>query len=115
MPKCHEPKIYNQTSHHFHEMGSKSAQCVNCHMVGKHYMGIDFRRDHSFRIPRPDQSVLYGTPNACTNCHKDKEDKWAADAVKKWYPNSERKHFSDLLIPGEFMDKDFVNEKTLRQ
>ena len=29
--------------------------------------------------------MLYGTPNVCTNCHKDKEDKWAADAVKDWY------------------------------
>lgn len=33
------------------------------------YMDVDPRRDHSFRIPRPDLSVKLGTPNACTRCH----------------------------------------------
>lgn len=32
-------------------------------------MDVDFRRDHSLRIPRPDVSVEFGTPNACTDCH----------------------------------------------
>jgi tetratricopeptide (TPR) repeat protein len=50
-------------------------------MPHKTYMGIDKRRDHSIRIPRPDHTVEYGTPNACNKCHKDKDAKWAADAV----------------------------------
>src|SRR5205807_5929242 len=33
------------------------------------YMDVDPRRDHSFRVPRPDLSVRLGTPNACTRCH----------------------------------------------
>ena len=33
------------------------------------YMVIDERRDHSFRVPRPDLSVELGTPNACNDCH----------------------------------------------
>ena len=33
------------------------------------YMDVDPRRDHSFRVPRPDLSVNLGTPNACTRCH----------------------------------------------
>ena len=44
-------------------------------------MGIDDRRDHSIRIPRPDHSVEFGTPNACNQCHTDKDAKWAANAV----------------------------------
>ncbi len=50
-------------------------------------MVIDERRDHSFRIPRPDLSVALGTTNACNNCHTraDETFQWAADAVKKWY------------------------------
>ncbi len=42
---------------------------MNCHMPGRTYMELDFRRDHSLRIPRPDLSVEFDTPNACTGCH----------------------------------------------
>jgi tetratricopeptide (TPR) repeat protein len=33
------------------------------------YMEVDPRRDHSLRVPRPDLSVQFHTPNACTGCH----------------------------------------------
>ena len=36
-------------------------------------MVVDPRRDHSFRVPRPDLSVKLGTPNACTGCHLELE------------------------------------------
>jgi tetratricopeptide (TPR) repeat protein len=36
------------------------AQCEGCHMPGRHYMGVDYRPDHSFRIPRPDLSLALG-------------------------------------------------------
>jgi len=50
-------------------------------MPEKTYMGIDARRDHSIRVPRPDLSVKFGTPNACNRCHADKDAQWAADAI----------------------------------
>ena len=28
--------------------------CVDCHMPSRIYMGVDARRDHSMRIPRPE-------------------------------------------------------------
>lgn len=96
---CHDPK-YNSEAHHFHTLNTQSAECVNCHMPQKTYMGNDHRRDHSFRIPRPDQSVLYGTPNSCTSCHNNKTNKWAADFVIKWYGPKRAYHFSDDLLPG---------------
>jgi len=51
------------------------------------YMVIDERRDHSFRVPRPDISAAIGTTNACNNCHTKPNEtfQWAADAIKKWY------------------------------
>jgi tetratricopeptide (TPR) repeat protein len=63
------------------------SQCVECHMPSRLYMVIDERRDHSFRVPRPDLSVELGTPNACNDCHTraDETFQWAADAVRKWY------------------------------
>jgi len=61
-------------------------------------MGNDFRRDHSFRIPRPDQSVKYNTPNACKGCHEKESNQWAADWIIKWYGPKRRDHYSDKLI-----------------
>ena len=69
--------------HHFHQPGSAGAECKSCHMIERVYMGIDARRDHSFRIPRPDLSVLLGTPNACNDCHQDKSAEWAAAEVAR--------------------------------
>jgi len=73
-------------------------------MPGKLYMGNDLRHDHSFRVPRPDLSVKYGTPNACSNCHKDKSEKVLVEAVIKWYGPKRKYHFADDLIPGSKLD-----------
>jgi len=102
---CHTAK-YNTEQHHFHKINTEGAQCINCHMPEKTYMGNDTRRDHSFRIPRPDQSIKWETPNTCTSCHKGKSNGWAADAIKKWYGPKRAYHFSDDLLPGnELSDK----------
>ncbi len=83
--QCHSAAKYDSPAHHFHQLGSAGARCVECHMPTRTYMVIDARRDHSIRIPRPDLSLKIGTPNACTNCHTDKSAQWALDAVDKWY------------------------------
>ena len=68
---CHQHPAgkYDSPNHHHHEEGTEGASCVACHMPETTYMAIDARRDHSFRVPRPDLSVKFGTPNACTGCH----------------------------------------------
>jgi hypothetical protein len=58
------------------------AQCVSCHMPATTYMGIDARRDHSIRVPRPDRSVSMGVPNACNSCHKDRRATWADEQLR---------------------------------
>lgn len=98
--QCHEKQTYDLEAHHFHPVGTESAQCVNCHMTGELYMVNDFRRDHSFRIPRPDQSIQYGTPNACNNCHTDRSAEWAAKSIEKWYGKERPAHFSNALLAG---------------
>ncbi len=103
--QCHKPE-YDSPQHHFHKPDTEAALCVNCHMTVRTYMGNDHRRDHSFRVPRPDQSVRYDTPNACTGCHKEKLNAWAAEAVKKWYGPERKHHFSDDLLPGSQLDAD---------
>jgi tetratricopeptide (TPR) repeat protein len=68
---CHQHPAgkYDGEIHHRHPMTSTGAQCVECHMPQTTYMDVDPRRDHSFRVPRPDLSVSLGMPNACTRCH----------------------------------------------
>lgn len=83
--QCHRPSVFDQPEHHRHPAGSEAAQCVSCHMSQRTYMGVDVRRDHSFRVPRPDLSAAHGVPNACTQCHSNKPSRWAAEAVKRWY------------------------------
>ncbi len=70
-------RAYDSPEHHFHQEGSDGARCVGCHMPGKVYMGIDHRRDHGFRVPRPDVSARVGAPDVCTGCHADRDLAWA--------------------------------------
>ena len=98
--QCHVPEKYDTPKHHFHQPNTESSKCINCHMPGKFYMGNDFRRDHSFRVPRPDLSLQYGTSNACSGCHKDKDDVWAAASFTKLFGKVDSTHFSEKLAPG---------------
>ncbi|TXT26620.1 MAG: hypothetical protein FD131_4126 [Rhodocyclaceae bacterium] len=92
--RCHSPspnpafpslkaRRYDDPQHHFHSTGQPGSQCVDCHMPSQNYMVVHGRRDHAIRIPRPDLSATLGTPNACGNCHKDRDTTWAAAEIAK--------------------------------
>jgi predicted CXXCH cytochrome family protein len=100
--RCHQSETFDSPEHHFHSSGSAGTQCVECHMPTKTYMGVDPRRDHSIRIPRPDLSLTLGTPNACTQCHKKQTDQWAAKEVKTRYgdPRKNGVHYGEVLDAG---------------
>ena len=83
--QCHGGEVYNVKSHHQHQESSAGAQCANCHMPTTRYMGVDDRRDHSFKIPRPDLSTQFNTPNACIKCHDNKSNQWASANLEKWH------------------------------
>ena len=53
-------------------------------MASRTYMVVDDRRDHSFRIPRPDLTANIGTPNACSSCHADLEPTAAMAVIDGW-------------------------------
>ena len=82
--QCHAPGKFDAPSHHRHATGSAGSQCADCHMPRTTYMVVDPRRDHSMRVPRPDESVTFGVPNACNQCHTDRDARWAAAAVRGW-------------------------------
>ena len=103
--QCHSNEEYNVKSHHQHNESSVGAECVSCHMPTNRYMGVDDRRDHSFKIPRPDLSSQFSIPNACNACHQEKSNQWASDHLKNWngQPNKiiSSKRFLMLLNSGE--------------
>ncbi|HTO70548.1 MAG TPA: tetratricopeptide repeat protein [Myxococcota bacterium] len=82
--RCHSAEKYDAPAHHFHRAGSPGARCVSCHMPAATYMQIDPRRDHSLRVPRPALSAALGAPDACTSCHRDKTQAWAASQLRRW-------------------------------
>jgi len=116
--QCHKATIYDSKDHHFHKQQGESGEpikskdgeilfdvgtgalCEQCHMPGQYYMGIDYRPDHSFRIPRPDLSETIGTPNACNRCHLDKSNEWSMEYMTKWYGERQRPHYGTILEAG---------------
>jgi tetratricopeptide (TPR) repeat protein len=115
--QCHRPEEYDTFQHHFHKYANEKGEpvknkfgeivlvgegalCKTCHMPGNYYMGIDFRRDHSFRIPRPDLSIKYNVPNACNDCHTDKSYQWSEDYIKKYYGERKKFTYASVLADG---------------
>ena len=115
--QCHRADEYDTYQHHFHKYANENGQpvvdkfertiavgegalCKSCHMPGKFYMGIDFRRDHSLRIPRPDLSIKYNVPNACNDCHADKSFQWSEDYIRKYYGERKKFTFASVLADG---------------
>ena len=97
--QCHQASAYFGPQHHHHPGDGAGTACVDCHMPAETYMVVDPRRDHSFRVPRPDLSVSIGTPNACTGCHQAEGDQWAADTVAAWFPEgrSGTPHYAEAI------------------
>ncbi len=106
--QCHQGKTYNSTAHHFHKQfhegkPSDGWLCVKCHMPEQPFMVVDWRADHSLRIPRPDLSRDLNVPNACNDqpgCHGDKSVDWSVKATTKWYGQRKRPHYGQVLAEG---------------
>ncbi len=116
--QCHRAGEYDTKEHHFHKKAGETgdpilsedgevafevgtgAQCVQCHMPGRTYMGIDYRPDHSLRIPRPDLSARMDVPNACNRCHFDKSNAWSDETITKWYGPGRRSHYGTTIEAG---------------
>lgn len=99
--QCHDATVYQARSHHHHAPDSTGSKCVSCHMPARVYMGIDARRDHALRIPRPDLSAKLGTTNACIRCHTDRTNDWAVANSSNWWTDiDDGTHFGSVLAAG---------------
>jgi tetratricopeptide (TPR) repeat protein len=108
---CHLQDKFASMDHHRHETGDVA--CVDCHMVSRTYMGVDGRRDHSFRIPRPDLTITTGAPNACNQCHDDRDSQWAVTAIDEWYGADRAPHYAEAIHAGRSR-KPAANELLVR-
>ena len=121
--QCHTPEgrvqfsargagLFDDPSHHHHQEGSVGAQCVSCHMPERTYMGVDPRRDHSFRVPRPDLTEKIGVPNACATCHADQTPQEAAAHIRQWFPDGQwrQRHFGEVFARARAGDIDAASE-----
>jgi len=116
--QCHRAAQYDTGEHHFHkqegqagepilseqgellfEVGTGS-QCIACHMPGQYFMGVDYRPDHSFRIPNPWLVATLGAPDACLRCHVDQDSQWSQKAVVDWYGPAHTSHYGTVLAAG---------------
>jgi tetratricopeptide (TPR) repeat protein len=126
--QCHRAAEYNTKEHHFHKIKGETgdpiksgdgkilfdvgtgSECVQCHMPGRNYMVIDYRPDHSFRIPRPDLSGQIGSPNSCNRCHTDKTGKWSDEWITKWYGPGRKRHYGTIIEAGRNRKPDEYND-----
>jgi tetratricopeptide (TPR) repeat protein len=103
--RCHQAEVYDSYAHHFHqrEVDGKPSPghlCVKCHMPEQPYMVVDWRADHSLRIPRPDLTVALGVPNACSTCHDDEPIEWVLEHYETWYGQARKPHYGTILAAG---------------
>ncbi|MCF7499978.1 tetratricopeptide repeat protein [Pseudoalteromonas sp. L1] len=102
--QCHSQEIFDTPKHHGHKVATSGSQCVDCHMPATTYMQVDDRRDHSFRVPRPDLTLKTNAPNACNSCHESKTPQWAVAKIKDWHPHSKHlgtAHFSEAFYAAD--------------
>ena len=120
--QCHRTAQYDTAAHHFHKQEGEDgeairspegevlfavgtgARCVDCHMPGSYYMVVDYRPDHSFRIPDPALAAAIGAPDPCLRCHQDKDADWSQQSMLEWYGPGRRAHYGEVIARGRAGD-----------
>jgi tetratricopeptide (TPR) repeat protein len=97
---CHNERVKNAEAHTFHKKDSPGNQCIACHMPMTTFARMH-RSDHSMLPPTPAATMAFKSPNACNQCHDDKDAAWANGWVKKWRT---RDYQAPLLYRAELID-----------
>ncbi|MEM9532382.1 MAG: tetratricopeptide repeat protein [Pseudomonadota bacterium] len=96
--QCHIPSVF-AAADHAPDPNISPDQCVDCHMPARTYMGVDPRRDHSFRIPDAgDRPGHYGKALAAGRAGP-ANPALAAAVENTHYPNIARATALSLLRP----------------
>lgn len=89
--ECHGPESPNGphaasiAAHTHHAANSPGSECVACHMPKIETTLADTNvSSHTFRFITPAETTMYGIPNPCNVCHKDKSADWATENLRRW-------------------------------
>lgn len=74
--------------HTKHKNESSGSLCYNCHMPSIVYGIMSAHRTHDITIPRPDETVRFGKPNACNQCHLDWSVNQTIATTQRLWPNA---------------------------
>lgn len=88
--QCHDSIAKASAQHSRHAAGSAGNSCIECHMP-RTVLSIKAEiRDHSMSVPAPENTARHGIPNACNNCHRDRDPDWAAKQMSAWWGDAGR-------------------------
>lgn len=92
---CHRDILDLGPKHTHHEASSASPKapgvtCVSCHMPRTSISLRHRMPDHTLSVPAPENTKRFGIPNACNECHKDRNADWAEGRLAEWFPRGRR-------------------------
>jgi len=86
--QCHPALRDRPEQHTRHAPASEASRCVSCHMP-RNMEALTFQaRSHEIdEIPDAEMTARFGptdSPNACLNCHRDKDVDWLVKSMAAW-------------------------------
>jgi predicted CXXCH cytochrome family protein len=81
---CHDSHAADVSRHSHHAPTSPGSLCYNCHMPHTSYALLGAVRSHRIDSPSFDERTQ-DRPNACSLCHLERSEAWAASAAAAWY------------------------------
>ena len=83
---CHAPIASAPARHTRHAADSTGSACVACHMPRTVISLRSRMPDHTISVPAPENTIAHSIPNACNECHQDRDAAWAAGKLAEWFP-----------------------------
>jgi predicted CXXCH cytochrome family protein len=94
--RCHAPIAKDVSRHSRHAPDSAGSACIACHMPRTVISLRSRMPDHTISVPAPENTTRHGIPNACSECHQDRDAAWAVKTLEKWFPNGRRQRLVAL-------------------
>lgn len=95
--QCHAAQGNDLSRHTHHAPSSSGSLCYNCHMAKTSYALLGAIRSHRIDVPAFDRRTR-DRPNACSLCHLEQSERWAAERSTEWY--GRRPSFELARAPG---------------
>ena len=88
--QCHQSfsEATQLSEHTRHASSSAGSLCYNCHMPFQAYSLMKRVRSHRITSPTAGETLKFGVPNACNQCHVDRSLEWTNEALATWQQKS---------------------------